>query len=118
MNKSRWLVVFILLISTHNMNAQNKTGNMSALDLKEQGIVSISALTASGGMERLKAALNAGLDAGLTVNQIKELLVQLYAYCGFPRSLNGINAFMTVLEERKLKGISDNRVRSLLLAVA
>lgn len=31
----------------------------------------------------------------------------MYAYCGFPRSLNGINTFMTVLEERKAKGIKD-----------
>jgi 4-carboxymuconolactone decarboxylase len=32
----------------------------------------------------------------LTVNEIKEILVQMYAYAGFPRSLNGINAFMAV----------------------
>ena len=48
-----------------------------------------------------------GLDAGLTVNEIKEALVQLYAYCGFPRSLNALNTFKTVLDERKEKGISD-----------
>ncbi|KJS29540.1 MAG: hypothetical protein VR64_20520 [Desulfatitalea sp. BRH_c12] len=39
-------------------------------------------------------ALNQGLDAGLTVNEIKEILVQLYAYAGFPRSLNAIGTFM------------------------
>jgi alkylhydroperoxidase/carboxymuconolactone decarboxylase family protein YurZ len=31
----------------------------------------------------------------------------MYAYCGFPRSLNGINALMSVVEERKKKGIND-----------
>jgi 4-carboxymuconolactone decarboxylase len=51
--------------------------------------------------------LNAGLDSGLTINEIKETLVQLYAYCGFPRSLNAINTFRTVLDERKTKGIND-----------
>jgi hypothetical protein len=40
------------------------------------------------------------------VNEIKEVLIQMYAYCGFPRSLNGINIFMSVLEERKKKGIN------------
>ena len=58
-------------------------------------------------MEKLKTALNEGLDAGLTVNEIKEILVQLYAYAGFPRSLNGIDTFMGVLEEREKKGIKD-----------
>lgn len=33
----------------------------------------------------------------ITINEIKEVLVQMYAYCGFPRSLNGINTFMTVV---------------------
>jgi hypothetical protein len=31
----------------------------------------------------------------------------MYAYAGFPRSLNGINAFMAVMDERQAKGIKD-----------
>jgi len=81
--------------------------NNQTLNAKEQSIVTISALTAKGDLGQLREALNKGLDAGLTVNEIKEVLVQLYAYCGFPRSLNGINTFMIVLEERKKKGIKD-----------
>lgn len=81
--------------------------NNQTLNAKEQSIVTISAFTAKGDLEQLRKALNKGLDAGLTVNEIKEVLVQMYAYCGFPRSLNGINTFMTVLEERKKKGIKD-----------
>lgn len=77
------------------------------LSAKQQSIVAISGLTAKGDLEKLKKALNGGLDSGLTVNEIKEVLVQLYAYCGFPRSLNGINTLMAVLEERKAKGIKD-----------
>ncbi len=77
------------------------------LDAQQQSIVSIAALTAVGDLEHLKIQLNIGLDAGLAINQIKEVLVQLYAYCGFPRSLNGINTFMVVVEERKTKGIAD-----------
>jgi len=41
------------------------------------------------------------------VNEIKEILVQMYAYAGFPRSLNGITTFMAVLDERKGKGLKD-----------
>jgi len=80
---------------------------MNELDNKQQSIVRISALTATGDIEQLKEVLNKGLDAGFTINQIKEVLVQLYAYCGFPRSLNAINALMSVIEERKTKDIND-----------
>jgi len=77
------------------------------LDARQEAIVPIAAFTASGDMEKLKTALNDGLDAGVTVNEIKEILVHLYAYAGFPRSLNGINAFMDVLKERERRGIKD-----------
>jgi 4-carboxymuconolactone decarboxylase len=81
--------------------------NNQTLNAKEQSIVTISAFTAKGDLENLQKALNGGLDSGLTVNEIKEVLVQMYAYCGFPRSLNGINTLMTVLEGRKKKGTKD-----------
>lgn len=89
------------------MNAQNNVNENQSLNAQQKSIVSIAALTAVGNLEHLKTQLNTGLDAGLTINEIKEVLVQLYAYCGFPRSLNGINTFMSVVEERKAKGITD-----------
>lgn len=81
--------------------------DVSALNARQQGIVKIAALTATGKMETLPSALNEGLDAGLTVNEVKEILVQLYAYAGFPRSLNALTAFMNVLEERQAQGKQD-----------
>lgn len=77
------------------------------LSARQQAIVPIAAFTATGDLPRLHAALNQGLDAGLTVSDAKEILVQLYAYCGFPRSLNALTELMKVLEERKLSGIHD-----------
>lgn len=78
-----------------------------SLDAKQQSIVAISGFTARGDLTGLKQALIGGLKAGLTINEIKEELVHLSAYCGFPRSLNGINTFNAVLNERKSKGIAD-----------
>jgi 4-carboxymuconolactone decarboxylase len=78
-----------------------------ALNAKQRSIVPIAAFTANGDLEKLRTALNEGLDAGLTVNEIKEILIQLYAYAGFPRSLNGINTFMAVMDERQANGIKD-----------
>ncbi|MCR8560040.1 carboxymuconolactone decarboxylase family protein [Mucilaginibacter sp. BJC16-A38] len=85
------------------MNAQQS----HELNPKEKHVVLIASFTATGNLPQLKNALSAGLDAGLTINQIREELLQLYAYCGFPRSLNGITTFMSLLEKRKSKGIHD-----------
>ena len=81
--------------------------NTMSLNEKQQSIVTIATFTASGDLERLKKSLTEGLDAGLTINEIKEILIQLYAYTGFPRSLNAINTFMAVLETRRSQGIND-----------
>jgi len=84
------------------------SGSLSAqLSTKQQSIVPIAAYTANGDLQALKSALNDGLDAGLTVNETKEAIVHLYAYCGFPRSIRGLQTFMEVLEEREAKGIHD-----------
>lgn len=77
------------------------------LTAKQKNIAMISSYVATGNMDLLGSALNKGLDDGLTVNEIKEILVQLYAYCGFPRSLNAINKFMEVVDSRVKAGKSD-----------
>ena len=87
--------------------AQN-VGESKKLTEKQTSIITIAALTAKGELTKLKHALNSGLDSGLTVNESKEVLVHLYAYCGFPRSIQGLNTLMSVLDERKAKGIQDN----------
>src|SRR5258706_10207094 len=103
----KWVLSFVLIITVYIMNAQEKKNNVPALDAQQVSMANIATQTAIGNIDQLKVALNAGLDAGLTVNEIKEALVQLYAYCGFPRSLNAIDALIKVLQERKLRGIQD-----------
>ena len=87
--------------------AQANAQQMDTLSKKQQSIVPIAAMTAKGDTEQLKTVLAEGLDAGLTVNEIKEVMTHLYAYAGFPRSLNALTAFMGVLDNRKAKGIVD-----------
>lgn len=106
MNTTILAVILALMLSIATI-AGAQTVKTQALSPKQQSIVTISAFTANGDLEKLKTALNEGLDAGLTINEIKEILVQLYAYAGFPRSLNGINTFMAIMEERQKKGIKD-----------
>lgn len=80
---------------------------MQDLSQRQQALISISAFAAVGDLEKLKLALEQGLDQGLSLNEIKALLVQVYAYAGFPRSLNALTVFMQVVEQRKAKGITD-----------
>ena len=77
------------------------------LTLREQAIVAVASYTGKGDLEHLKAALVRALDAGMTINEINEVLIHSYAYCGFPRSLRAIQTFMRVVDERKANGIND-----------
>lgn len=105
------ILLLVFSIITSLMNAQNKTN----LNIQQQSLVKISSSTATGNLEQLKAQLNEGLDNELTINEIKEALVQLYAYCGFPRSLNAITTFKTVLDERKTKGLKDKEGEKIII---
>jgi 4-carboxymuconolactone decarboxylase len=103
------LIILLAVVSCSfaSSYAQNNENPNVSLTAKQQSIIPIAALTAKGELEQLKTALSTGLDAGLTVNEIKEILVHLYAYCGFPRSIRGLQTFMEVLEERKANSIID-----------
>jgi 4-carboxymuconolactone decarboxylase len=92
-----------------HLSAQNEMSSIQSLTEGQKSIILISAYTAKGDLKELKVVLNDGLDAGLTINEVKEAIVHLYAYCGFPRSIRGLQTFMEVLDERKAKGINDKQ---------
>jgi alkylhydroperoxidase/carboxymuconolactone decarboxylase family protein YurZ/quinol monooxygenase YgiN len=96
------LIIFIL--NTNSMSAQNTTTYLSA---SQQGLITVTALAAAGDMENLNIQIPAALDAGLSVSEIKEAFVQLYAYSGFPRSLNAIMALKAIVEQRSASGFKD-----------
>lgn len=100
------LFFFIAMAFAIMVNAREPE---EALDAQERSLVRIAALTSTGNQPALKNAFNEGLDAGLSVAQINDVLAQLYAYCGFPKSLNAIFAFMDVVDDRKAKGIQDSQ---------
>jgi alkylhydroperoxidase/carboxymuconolactone decarboxylase family protein YurZ len=102
------LAFSVLLLLCGVADAQTTPEAKQPLTEKQKAITVIAAFTAKGELTKLKPALNTGLDAGLTVNECKEVLVHLYAYCGFPRSISGLQTLMVALDERKSKGIKDN----------
>ncbi|MBT2336587.1 carboxymuconolactone decarboxylase family protein [Variovorax paradoxus] len=86
---------------------QTTMTSQQTLSRTQQAIAPITVAAACGDMAQLSAALNQGLDAGLTVSDMKEILVQLYAYAGFPRSLNALGELMKVVDARKKRGVQD-----------
>ena len=98
----------LMAASSTSMSTTSASGTLSN---KQLAIPVIAAFMASSDLPRLNQALNQGLDAGLTVSETKEILVQLYAYAGFPRSLNALGELMKVLEARKQRGIDDAQGR-------
>ena len=89
------------------MNTESHVVSATVLDFRQQAIVPMSASAAAGDMARLRDALNYALDAGLSVAEAREILVQVYAYAGFPRSLNALSELMKVAAARRQRGLQD-----------
>lgn len=89
------------------VDGSRAVSGVAGLTPRQRAIPLIAAAMAGSNMPALDSALNQGLDAGLTVSEAKEILVQLYAYTGFPRSLNALGQLMKVLDARRQRGIED-----------
>ncbi len=74
------------------------------LDLKSKEIAIIAALTALGNAQpQLKFHINAGLNIGLSETEIKEIILLMSVYAGFPAALNGTTILKKVIKERNVK---------------
>ena len=72
-----------------------------ALTERQKGLAACACLMAQGDMGRLEPAVRIALDNGGTINELKEAFSQLYAYTGFPRSLNALGVLGKVLESKQ-----------------
>ena len=68
---------------------------------RQKGLAACACLMAQGDLERLKPAVKMALDNGVTINELKEAFSQLYAYTGFPRSLNALGVLNKVLDNKQ-----------------
>lgn len=72
------------------------------LDMKSREIATVAALTALGtATPQLKTHIRASLNVGLTQVEIKECIIQMALYAGFPASLNALQAAKEVFAEKK-----------------
>ena len=76
------------------------TVNGQTLTERQKGLAACACLMAQGDLVRLEPAVRQALDQGVTINELKEAFSQLYAYTGFPRSLNALGVLSNVLENR------------------
>ena len=65
---------------------------------RQKGLAACACLMAQGDLNRLEPAVKSALDNGVTINELKEAFSQLYAYTGFPRSLNALGVLSKVLQ--------------------
>jgi 4-carboxymuconolactone decarboxylase len=71
------------------------------LSLRDREIATIAALTAMGtATAQLKVHIVAGLNVGITRDEITEILMQMAVYAGFPAALNGLFAAKDVFAEQ------------------
>jgi 4-carboxymuconolactone decarboxylase len=69
------------------------------LDRRSRSLITLTALVARGHHEELAMHLRAALRNGLTVDEIKETLLQTAIYCGVPDANTAFRIAQGVLEE-------------------
>lgn len=72
------------------------------VDLKTREICTVAALTVLGTVPQLKDHINAALNVGNSPTEVVEIIMQMSAYCGFPKAINGVIAAKEVFAERGL----------------
>lgn len=72
------------------------------VDLKTRELCTVAAITAIGAIPQLKDHINAALNVGNSPSEIVEIIMQMSAYAGFPKAINGIIAAKEVFYKRDL----------------
>ena len=74
-----------------------------ALDSKHREMATIAALTAMGtAPSQLKFHIKAALHIGVSQVEIREIMILMSVYCGFPAAINGTLALKEVMRETKM----------------
>jgi alkylhydroperoxidase/carboxymuconolactone decarboxylase family protein YurZ len=107
MRKILTFALAVLLVAC-SPKQKTETRDMNQLSFTTEQAAWMSVIAcdeAKGDLVALESAIHNGLEAELTVSQIKEALSQLYAYTGFPRSLNALGVLQRVIGDRQAKGV-------------
>jgi 3-oxoadipate enol-lactonase / 4-carboxymuconolactone decarboxylase len=73
--------------------------NRPGLDVKYRSLVVVSALGATGHLHELQTHLRGALNVGWTPEELREALLQIAGYAGFPASIEALRVLSDVLRE-------------------
>lgn len=76
---------------------------------RDRSLVTLGILIATGKSAELRNHVRAGLNNGLSVEELQEVIIQAFPYCGFPCVAEAIEATIAVLRER---GLVDDSTQS------
>ncbi|WP_347309976.1 EthD family reductase [Defluviimonas sp. SAOS-178_SWC] len=68
------------------------------LAVRDRSLITIAALTALGRFPQLEEHLEGGLNLGITREELKEIMLHLAHYGGWPVGVSGLNVAMTLFE--------------------
>lgn len=70
------------------------------LSIRDKSLITVVALIAMGREEQTKIHMNGFLNCGGKVEDLRNSLLHLHIYCGFPAVMNGFAALTAVLKDR------------------
>lgn len=80
-------------------NAWGTVWNRAGLDLKTRSMITLSMLTALGRSHEIKGHVRGALNNGVTMEEIREVLLHATVYCGVPLAIDAFRAAQEVLAE-------------------
>ena len=93
------IALFAIVICAFTLAKTEAQEESKPLSKREAAIVDIASSLARGEQKSLALAFKEAFGTGLTLNEAKEIISQLYAYCGFPRALNAAATLRIVADD-------------------
>jgi 4-carboxymuconolactone decarboxylase len=74
--------------------------NRPGLSLRDRELVSVAMLAAMGAREpQLDVHLQGALNVGVTVEELRELMIHVVPYAGFPSAINGMRRLQALEQQ-------------------
>lgn len=68
---------------------------------KTRSMITVAMLVALGKQKELEGHLRGALNNGVTVDELKEILLHTAVYCGFPAAIEGFRTAAAVIEQHQ-----------------
>jgi alkylhydroperoxidase/carboxymuconolactone decarboxylase family protein YurZ len=77
--------------------------NRPGLDLKYRSLVVVSTLAATGRLQELQTHLRGALNLGWTPEELREVLLQIGGYAGFPASIDALRVLAEIVKSERVQ---------------